>query len=150
VICGDNHDLFAFRPDLLDRSGEISGGRSRRFPDKKAFNWSAVLQVFSEFDEFDAIAHANHSMLGCPCVNPTVVQDLAATATAEDQQPATSLAQGVSARRQQARACLAAASFAAVCPLMTSRWVRAKSSRGSTSNCSAGAASRWSGLPVVW
>ena len=35
----------------------------------------------------------------------------------------------VSARRQQARACLAAASFAAVCPLMTSRWVRAKVNR---------------------
>ena len=41
--------------------------------------------------------------------------------------PTTSLAQGISARRQQARACLAAASFAAVCPSMTSRWVRAKS-----------------------
>ena len=71
MICSDYHDLFALRPDLLDRSGEISGGRSRRLRDKKAFNRSAVLQVFSELDEFYILIHVNHFTFGCPRVNPT-------------------------------------------------------------------------------
>ena len=66
MIGGDDHNLLAFRADLVDRVGEIRGRCRCRFRDDEALDHWAARKILSEINDLNRLAHANHLASNLP------------------------------------------------------------------------------------